>query len=439
MNIKELYKHSIACVGLGTEHAAMIDYLYSRGFKGEITILETKSRDELLQRFPKLKKYTKLHWAKDTRSFSKLKEFSLLFKSPGAYFEAKLRKQLHRANVLILSPMQLFVELCPSNNIIGVTGTKGKGTTSSLIAHILKQAKKRVWLGGNIGLAPFVFIAKIKKTDWVVLELSSFQLEDMNAALKIAVFTNFTPEHLKPADPNNPNHHPNLAHYWNSKLQIARAQNKNHVLIVNEKLRKQIKKEKLTGRSIYFTASSLASTLPGEHNKENIAAAVLVAEQIKISKKIIAKAIKNFKGLEYRIEKVASYKGVEYYNDSFSTIPEAAEIAIKAFTQPIILLAGGADKGSDFTRLAKLIVKRVKFLVLLKGKATPRLKKNVLAAGFSSKNIAEVTSMKKAVAISQRQAQSGDVIILSPACASFGLFKNYKDRGKQFKQAVLRH
>ena len=437
MKLKDLKKHTIVCIGLGAEIAGLIDYLYAKKLNKKIVVLDNKNKTDLLSRYPKFKKYKNIVFQKDTRSFNELKKFSLIFKSPGAHIDLALRKKLSHEGSLIISPMQLFLELSPSKNIIGVTGTKGKGTTSALIAEILKKAKKKVWLGGNIGIAPFDFIKKIKKSDWLVLELSSFQLEDMNAQLPISVLTNFSPEHLKPADPNNPNHHPSLKHYWQAKLQIVKTKNKNHLFIVNEKLKDDIKKENLQAKIIYFKTSNLATRLPGEHNKENIAAAVTVAKSLKIKDKIIAKAVKNFKGLEHRLEKVTIKKGVEYYNDSFSTIPESTITAIKAFNKPIILLAGGADKGSDFSGLAKIVKQKVKALILFKGLATPRLKREIIKSGFNPKNIFEVDNMKKAVTQSQRQAKSGDIVLMSPAAASFGIFKNYKDRGKQFKQSVL--
>jgi UDP-N-acetylmuramoylalanine--D-glutamate ligase len=242
---------------------------------------------------------------------------------------------------------------------------------------MLIKAKKRAWLGGNIGVAPFSFVKKIKKTDWIVLELSSFQLEDTKSSPMISVLTNFSPEHLKPADPHNPNHHPSLSHYWNSKLNIARHQAKDHVFIINSKLKTKIQKEKLRGKIVYFGKSNLSSKLPGEHNKENIAAATEVARIVGISEQSIAHTVKNFKGLPYRLERLGENNNIEYYNDSFSTVPDSTITAINSFSKPIVLLAGGADKDSNFSALAKLIKKRISYLVLFKGPGTNRLLKSL--------------------------------------------------------------
>jgi UDP-N-acetylmuramoylalanine--D-glutamate ligase len=432
MTLKQLNQETIALIGLGAEHYALLDYLLSKKITAPITVFEKQSKAELQKRFPKIKKWQNVKWEHDTRSIEHLSKFSLILKSPGAHFNSSLRRALNKKSVTLISPMELFMQLSPSQNIIGVTGTKGKGTTASLIYQILKAGRKRVWLGGNIGVAPFSFISKIKKTDWLVLELSSFQLEDMKTSPKIAVLTNFGPEHLKPADPNNPNYHPTLSHYWKSKLKISDAQRKSDLFIVNYKLKSKIKKT--AGKLLYFKTSKLPTALPGQHNKENIAAAELAAKAAGTPPKVIATAVKNFKGLEHRLELIGKKKGLTYYNDSFATVPDSTITALASFDQPIILLAGGADKGSNFNKLASLIKRRVKFIVLFKGQGTNRLLTALKKVNWPKKNTVVTDSMSKALRAAEEKATSGDIILLSPACASFGVFKNYKDRGQQFKQ-----
>jgi UDP-N-acetylmuramoylalanine--D-glutamate ligase len=423
-----------------------------------------------------------------------LKQYDIIFRSPGypvrkiknqkpARFESRSESGGSKIKNRLSSPMKLFFELCPTKNIIGVTGTKGKGTTSALIYEILKKAGKRVWLGGNIGIAPFEFIHKIKKNDWVVLELSSFQLEDMEVSPKIAVITNFYREHLAPADPNNPNYHRSLKDYWNAKFNIFKYQKQSDKLIINYKLLVKLVKQAKQKEILTFSARNkkadgyfindnllkirhstfdIRHSLPGEHNKENVAAAVEAAKLAGVKKSIIEKAVKNFRGLEHRLEYVGKVKAqqitphtplirgalmkapadigvggfVKYYNDSFATTPESAITALNSFDAPIILIAGGAEKKSDFGKLAKVIKKKVKFTVLLNGKATPRLKGEILKAGFLGKNIKLVYNMKEAVRTAKREAFAGDVVLLSPACASFGMFVNYKERGEMFKKEV---
>jgi len=427
MKLKDLKKQKIILLGLGAENFFLTLWLREQGLTNTITIWDTLAAEKLGERYKFLVKDKNINWILN-KKLPDLKSYSLIVRSPGVFIKPEHRKKLGKK---LTGPMQLFIDFCPTKNIIGVTGTKGKGTTSSLIYNIIKTARGKAWLGGNIGVAPFSFINQIKQSDWIVLELSSFQLQEVTTGPKIAVFTNFSPEHLSPADPNNPNHHHSLNDYWQSKLNITKA---TKLLVVNDKLRSKIKDQKTKIK--YFTYSNLKSSLPGEHNKENIAAAILVAKAIKIPDSVIAKAVKQFKGLEYRIEKVGDKNGIEYYNDSFATTPEATQTALKAFSKPIILLASGAEKKSDFSKLARDIVKQVKYLVLFKGQATARLKKEVVKAGFKTSNISIATSMNDAVKKAQKKSLKGDIILLSPATASFGMFKNYKDRGKQFNQAI---
>jgi len=457
MTLRDLENKKIALLGLGLENYALVKFLLEKKTKCRLTVCDARNKERLGEKFTELK--NKASWKLGQNFNRGLYDFDILFRSPGwplscpGITEAvRKRKIISRPAINFLSsPMNLFFELCPTKNIIGVTGTKGKGTTSSLIAAILRADGKKVWLGGNIGVAPFAFLKKLKPADWVVLELSSFQLEDLRSIPKIAVITNFSPEHLKPTDPNNPNYHKNLKEYWKAKVNIfSRRKEKRH-LIANKKLKPRIASLKNGLKNlkiIYFDKSELASSLPGEHNKENVAAAVLATKLAGAKDDKIALAVKKFRGLEHRIEfagaiTVPPHKGdkggsIRCYDDSFATIPESAVIALKSFTAPIILLAGGADKGADFKLLAEEIKKRVKYLVLFHGDATPRLRRDVIAAGYDRKKISLAASMKEAANIARANALPGDVILMSPACASFGMFKNYKERGDMFKKIIPR-
>ncbi len=431
-----LKNKNIAFLGLGIENLALIKFLLRRKVNCQITICDFKNEKELGEKFNVLRSRKNINWKFGQEANRNLSGFDFLFRSPGWPLFDKGLVEAKKANVRIINPIEFFIKLCPSKNIIGVTGTKGKGTTSSLIYHILKKSKKRVWLAGNIGVAPFDFFEKVRKNDWLVFELSSFQLEDMTISPRISVITNFYNEHLAPADPNNPNYHKDVRGYWRAKMLIAKYQTRQDFFVVNEKLKVKIKKIKLRSRLKYFAKSKLLSKLVGEHNKENVAAAVEVAKIIGTKDKIIAEAVRTFPGLEHRIELVSILKGVSYYNDSFATTPESATIALKSFQQPIVMLAGGAEKNSNFKELAKTINKKVKFLVLFSGDATLRLKREVERSGFNKNKIKIAKSMQEAVAIARRNAETGEVVLMSPACASFGMFRNYKERGKLFKQVV---
>jgi UDP-N-acetylmuramoylalanine--D-glutamate ligase len=422
--LNRIKNKKIAILGYGIENQALVQFLLSKKIKCNITICDA--------RLIKDKKIKNVKWQLGKNYDKNLDKFDIISRVAGYPLFTPQIKKAKKKGVEISSPSKLFFEICPTKNIIGVTGTKGKGTVSGLIYEILKLAKKQVYWGGNIGIPMFSLINKIKKNDWVVLELSSFQLEDMKISPHIAVLNNFTREHLAPADPLNPNYHKTMANYWRAKANIFKWQKKGDLLIVNRKLKNKIKNHK--SKIITFKKSNLESQLVGEHNKENIAAAQVVSELVGIKPEIIKKAVQNFKGLEHRIEFVAQKKGIKYYNDSFATTPEASITALESFTAPIILLAGGAEKKSDFKILARVIKKQAKFVVLLNGKTTPRIKKELTKIGYHNTKL--VHNTKEAFRIINTKTQKGDVVLLSPACASFGMFRNYKERGKLFKQEV---
>ncbi len=457
MTLKSLKNKNICFLGLGVENYALIEFLLSKNIDCQMVVCNLTDPRKT-ERGLKLKQYKNISWKSDKNYDKNLDQFDVIFRSPG-YPLIKLKtikKKVLGKITLITSPMQLFFDLCPTKNIIGVTGTKGKGTISSMIAAIIEENikskthpstraplsrgefKKKVFLGGNIGVAPFSFIDKIKKDDFVVLELSSFQLEDLKTSPRIAVICNFTPEHLAPADPNNPNFHPSLKSYWNAKSNIFKFQNKNNYLIINNKLNSKFKKNIPKSTLITFKKSNLKTLLVGEHNKENIAATVEIAKLLNIKPNIIATAIKNFKGLPHRTELVKEENDIKFFDDSFATTPEATITALNSFKKDkIILLAGGADKGSDFKQLAKEIKHKVKFLILLEGLGTKRIKSELDKIQFSADNSQLVHNIKDAVKTAKNKANSGDIILLSTGCASFGMFNNYKERGDLFKKEIL--
>ena len=436
MNLNLLNDKKIAILGLGIENLALVKYLLKHKVNCGITICDRRKNIKAIQKLPPREN---IHWQLGKNFNKNLEKFNVLFRSPGWPINCPGIQAALKAGVELSSPMKLFFELSPTKNIIGVTGTKGKGTTADLIYEILRMAGKRVWLGGNIGVAPFEFIDKIRKNDWVVLELSSFQLEDMAVSPHIAVITNLYPEHLQSADPNNPNFHKTLNDYRRAKWNIVRWQKKNDYAIVNSKIKSQKSKLQFKSQKLYFFKSELPSKLIGEHNKENIAAAAEVAKLVGVKPETIKKAVAKFKGLEHRLEFVREVKGVKYYNDSFATTPESTIIALNAFRQPVIILLGGADKGSDFKELAGKVKQKVKYVVLLKGLATPRVKKELLKSGFSAGKMKSASNIKDAVKYAWRNSVSGDVVLLSTACASFGMFKNYKERGKLFKAELKKY
>jgi len=429
----------IALLGLGKDNLAFLSWLLKHDYEGRVTICDHRNKRDLIYLIkadPILAKHlSRLQWQTEKFFNQNLDKFELLFRSPGWPLTCPGIKQAIAKNTLVTSAMEFFLLTCPSKNIVGVSGSKGKGTTASLMTAILKANKRKVFLGGNIGIAPFSFFDKIKKTDWIVLELSSFQLEDLHISPPYAILTNIFKEHLSPADPFNPNYHRSYQAYIKAKLQIA-SHGQNKILVANHKLKKILSNKKISGKIIYFKAEKMQSHLKGDYNQENIGAAIALSKALKIKKEVYQKAIGSFSNLEHRLELVMEKNDIQYFNNSFATTPESTILDLISFQKPIVLIAGGADKGSSFKNLAKAIKNKVKALILLEGAATSRIKKEVIQTSFPSQKIENANSMMRAVSLAKKHAQPGDVVLLSTACASFGLFKNYKERGEQFRYYV---
>jgi UDP-N-acetylmuramoylalanine--D-glutamate ligase len=338
-----------------------------------------------------------------------------------------------------------------------VTGTKGKGTTSSLIYEILKADGRDVYLGGNIGVPPFEFLEKLNGSSWVVLELSSFQLLDLEKSPHIAVMLMVTSEHM--------DYHEDHMEYVEAKRNILAHQTDHDFAIVNRDYPPSNESDILTNGKVYYVSrereveegcfalgnqvilrtngnsvpviDTRELLLRGEHNQENVCAASIAAYLAGVRVGTIIKALQSFKGLEHRLELVSRINGVEYYNDSFSTTPETAIAAIKSFKNPEILILGGSSKNSDFTELGKVIGEsgNIKAIIGI-GIEWQRIKAEIKNVRPETLIIEGADSMEKIVLAASKLAVPGDVVLLSPACASFGMFENYKDRGNQFKELV---
>lgn len=347
----------------------------------------------------------------------------------------------------ITSVIREFMPRCPAP-IIGITGTKGKGTTTTLIAKILEAAGKQVFVGGNIGTPPLDFLDKIEPQDYAVLELSSFQLMDIDRSPQTAVCLMIAPEHL--------NWHADMDEYVQAKANIFRFQKPGDLAVYNAQnhysteiagLSKGIKLPYLDqlgvhidGEVIKFQDTVICQVsdvaLIGRHNLENVCAAVAATWRIVGENPApILEAIKSFTGLEHRLELAGVIDGVEYYDDSFSTTPETAIAAIQAFAQPKLLILGGSDKQSNYRELAKTVASSNIRSVIVIGEMADQITSDLKAAGFDY-IIEGPTTMTEIVQTAKASARPGDVVLLSPACASFGLFRDYKDRGDQFKQIV---
>lgn len=384
-----------------------------------------------------------------------LEKFDFIVRTPGMNLRTPEFQALGNK---LTSLTKIFFDECQAP-IIGVTGTKGKGTTATLIYEMLKAEKKRVWLGGNVGTPLLSRVREIKPTDIVVLELSSFQLEDLTKSPRVAVVLKITEDHLANFDPLATNYHETKEDYIRAKSSIVRYQKSTDYVIYNADNTTSTSFVKLTkAASLSFSrkktnvdayvknhrvflkkdeiCSSSEIQLLGDHNLENIAAASIAAMVAGVSIDAIRSVSRSFKGLEHRLEFVRTHSGVSYYNDSFSTVPETTIAAIESFAKPIILIVGGSEKGSDYSELGKIISNsNVKTLIII-GVMTERILQAV--AGYSGKIITGLRTMHSIVEAAQKAAGPGDVVLLSPACASFDMFRNYKERGKLFKYEVTR-
>ncbi|MDO8676774.1 MAG: UDP-N-acetylmuramoyl-L-alanine--D-glutamate ligase [Candidatus Azambacteria bacterium] len=440
MQLEELKNKKICLLGLGLENFSLAKYLVNHGIAA--TVLDKRTAQELGERFEKINKL-RIKFYGGADYLKRAADFDIIFKTPGFAGELKTKK-----DAILTTPMELFFGLCPAK-IITVTGTKGKGTTASLIFEILKSAGKSAWLAGNIGIAPFDFIDKLKSNHYVILELSSFQLQDFKSRPNIALVTNLFPEHLAPADPQNPVYHRSLKEYYAAKANVFLSQKKSDRLVVNKNNHHQINLLSQTkARIVYFKTYDNQPQNPrliGQHNQENIAAACETAKLLKIPFRKVEQAIENFKCLEHHLEFTSEINNVKFYNDSASTMPEATSAAIKAFNRSVILIIGGVNKGYDLKKFAKDLLKSSHPLaIILIGQTSKELfgyfKKmqneleNHLSAVYyrGDKDIKEV--VREASAISSKE---GDVVLFSPGFASFDMFLNSKDRGQKFKEAVL--
>ncbi len=384
---------------------------------------------------------------------NKLEEIDLLVLSPGIDINNPFVEAVKEKGIPVWGEIELAYRYS-KGSIIGITGTNGKTTTTSLVGEIMKTYYKQIFVVGNIGI-PYTDIA-LETTDEsvTVIELSSFQLETVhNFRPDISAILNITPDHL--------NRHHNMENYIRLKKSIAKNQNKDNLCVLNyeDALTKKIGSQ-LDTRVIYFSSKNILDSglyldkdniiykkddkvtqictinelqVLGKHSYENVMAAVGIGIEMGIPMELIHQAITHFKAVEHRIEYVDTINGVSYYNDSKGTNPDASIKAIEAMINPTILIGGGYDKGSSFDDWVLSFKGKVKCLVLL-GETREMIAATARNYGFN--NIIMVEDLKEAVLVSRRNAEPGDTVLLSPACASWGMFDNYEQRGNMFKDYI---
>jgi len=456
--MERLKGKKVAIIGLSTEGQDAIKFFLSEG--SDIVCADRRDEKTFFSEYPDLQTLP-VRYSLGVSYLSCLDTADIIVRTPGMALLTPELIEAKAAGKEITSVTKLFFEFCNAP-IIGVTGTKGKGTTSTLIYEMLKKGGKTVYLGGNVGTPLLSQVKHMHSEDWVVLELSSFQLEDLTKSPHIAVVLKITQDHLANFDPLASNYHVSRDTYVEAKKQIVSHQTPGDIAIFNaDDPTASSFVEYCPAKKYYFGNKDTAGAqivnnevvltvgeksvpiaklseiqLLGAHNLENVAAASLTAFLIGISEETIKTVVQTFPGLPHRLEKVAEKKGVTYINDSFSTTPETTIAAIHAFSSPIILIIGGSEKGSDFIEMGKSIATSLVKKVIVVGEMTDRIMAALKQGGYQGEVVTGITAMHEMVRSASESATSGDVVLLSPACASFGLFKNYKERGKQFRYEV---
>ncbi|MGE5582784.1 MAG: UDP-N-acetylmuramoyl-L-alanine--D-glutamate ligase [Bacillota bacterium] len=440
----------VAVIGLGISNTPLIRYLAENGAR--VTVFDKKTAADLKEYMSQLAGL-KLAYRLGEDYLQYLKDFDYIMLTPGMRKDLPELKKAREAGAVFSSEMELFLSKCPGR-IIGITGSSGKTTTTTLIGSIITSVYPSAYVGGNIGRSLMGKLPEMTADSRVVLELSSFQLQELKQSPNLAVITNITPNHL--------DMHASMEEYIEAKSNILRYQGPDDAAILNYdneitrslsglakgKLyffsRLQPLDEgayldgekliiKLNGKSRVVTTRDRLQLL-GNHNVENILTASLACSLSGAPLSVIAKTVEGFTGVEHRLEFVRELNGVKYYNDSISTTPDRAIAGLSAMTRPVVLLAGGYDKHLPFDNLAPVIVKQCKHLVVL-GATAPQIIKAVKAVKAEFP-ITQVSTFEEAVSAAAGLAAPGEVVLLSPACASYDMFANYQERGALFKKLV---
>ncbi len=449
----------IAILGISTEGQDSVKFFVKQDAK--ILCCDRRTKEELGEIYDQLRQFP-VSFQLGEQYLRNLDDYDIIVRTPGMLPTLPELVALQKLGKEITSSTKLFFDLCKAP-IIGITGTKGKGTTSTLIYEMLKASGRHVYLGGNVGTPLLSQVEKIKTSDIVVLELSSFQLEDLKKSPHVAVVLRVTQEHLANYDRLATNFHISKEAYIEAKKPIVRFQTLSDFAILNADDLTSRSFAKETKATVYYFSQrddrcdafienhavylryqekkelicqAQEIQIRGEHNLENIAAASLASLYAGASLEAIRKVVKTFKGLPHRLELVRVVDGVSYINDSFSTVPETAIAAISSFSQSIILILGGSEKGSDFTELGKVVAESSVKLVIVIGAMTVRIVAALKSGKYKGKIMTGYRSMHEIVLDACKEAHMGDVVLLSPACASFDMFANYKERGELFRYEV---
>ena len=446
--LTSLKNKRVAVIGIGVSNTPLIRMLLGAGI--DVTACDKNNRDGLGNTAEELERLgARLQLGEDYMAGL---DQDVIFRTPGLRPDVPALEAARERGAEITSEMEVFFRVCPCK-IIAVTGSDGKTTTTTIISELLKAAGYNVHVGGNIGRPLLPDAASMDPSDVAVLELSSFQLMTMNQSPDIAVVTNVSPNHLDV--------HKSMDEYIAAKANVFAHQSSQCLAVFNydnditrafaEEARGRCvcfsRQEKLP-QGVYVKENAIWSgerevlpladiLIPGVHNVENYMAAVAAVEGM-VSDEVIRKVAQTFGGVEHRIELVRTLNGVRYYNDSIASSPTRTIAGLRSFSEKVILIAGGYDKKIPFDELGVEITKHVKLLVLT-GTTAPKIRAAVEAVpGYPGANpkILEFDDFRQAVLAAHAAAQPGDVVILSPACASFDRFKNFMLRGEAFKKII---
>lgn len=445
----------VAVLGIGISNTPLIHMLVGAG--ALVTACDRRSRDAFGEELASLEQQgVTFHLGEDY--LEHLEGQNVIFRTPGMRPDLPQLLEAVKGGSLLTSEMEVFFQTCPCP-IIGVTGSDGKTTTTTIISELLKAAGYRVHLGGNIGKPLLPEAEDIRAEDYVVVELSSFQLMTMDISPQVAVVTNLAPNHL--------DMHKSMEEYISAKENIYIHQSGRERVILNQdnditrafasKAKGSVtlfsRQEEPRGDSVFLRDGAIwrksgdeeekvldrkEILLPGDHNVENYMAAIAAVEGL-VNIETVRSFAKRFSGVEHRIELVRELNGVRYYNDSIASSPTRTIAGLKCFPEKVILIAGGYDKHIPFDALGPVISEYVKLLILT-GDTAEKIREAVEgASGYQEgcPQIVECETLSDAVETAYKAAVSGDVVLLSPACASFDRFKNFMERGNTFKQLVL--
>lgn len=440
---------SVLVVGLGISGIASVRALNNLGAK--VSAYDIKDRKDMEDIVNDLSDISITYYF-NTLEFNS-NDFDFVIKSPGIDFDTPIMKKLTNDNMHIIGDLEAGY-LISKNKFITITGTNGKTTTTTLVGKIIDNSGIDSIVTGNIGSGVFFDSFNAKNDELMVVEASSFQLESTYTFKPyISVITNLTPDHI--------NWHKSEENYYKAKFKVAQNQDLSDFCILNyddENIKKYIKN--INTNICYFSSDEILDEgiyvendyivfnynnkyskilnindifIPGRHNIQNVLVACAIGKLLNINDEIIKNTITNFKGVEHRLEYVNTYKGVKFYNDSKGTNPDSSIKAIEGVKKPIILIAGGYDKNSNYDEFIESFGDKVKDLILL-GATKEKIKGCALKHNFNSIHMVE--NMDEAVKKSFELMESGDTVLLSPACASWGMYPNYEVRGKDFKERV---